>query len=205
MSTTTHSGPNEPHSRATWSSRWKFVALVMLFVGPVMLAVGLYFMADVFQPATDSHGDLVEPAQPLEPFSARTITGADYDLAALRGHWTLVHVIDADCGAECRERIHYTRQVRDALGHERIRVRRLALVPADGAGLELAALLPEHPDLTVIHSGGGLETQLPENRADGTVFLVDPLGNLMMRFDANVEPAGILDDLKQLLRVSRIG
>jgi len=195
----------QSQDRATRVSRWKFLALVMLFAGPVLLATAWYFMADRFRPVTDSYGELIEPAQPIEPFVARTIAAGDYDLDALRGHWTLVHVIDDRCGEACRERIHYTRQIRDALGHDRIRVRRLAIVPAEGAGLQLATLLPEHPDLTVLHAGGGLVTQLPEQRGDETVFLIDPLGNLMMRFDEDVEPAGILGDLKQLLRVSRIG
>jgi len=37
------------------------------------------------------------------------------------------------------------------------------------------------------------------------IYLVDPLGNLMMRFPPDLEPKSLLKDLKHLLKVSRIG
>lgn len=190
---------------STRSSRIKFLALVILFVGPVLVATGWYMMADLVQPETDSHGTLIDPARPLEDFQAQTLGERGYDLGALRGNWTLVHIVDGECGTDCRERIHYTRQIRDALGHDRIRVRRVVVVPAEVGAIQLASLLPEHPDLLLLHSERGLASQFPADREAATVFLVDPLGNLMMQFDEEVEPSGILGDLKKLLRVSRIG
>ncbi len=190
---------------STRTSRIKFLALVTLFVAPVLVATGWYMMSDIVRPTTDSHGTLMDPAQPLDDFRARTLGEGDYDLGELRGNWTLVHIVDGQCGQECRERIHYTRQIRDALGHDRIRVRRLVVVPEEVGAIQLASLLPEHPDLLLVHSERELVAQFPRDREVATVFLVDPLGNLMMQFDEDVEPAGILGDLKQLLRVSRIG
>lgn len=190
---------------STRASRLKFLALAMLFVAPVLVATGWYLLSDLVRPATDSHGTLLEPVRPLDDFQAQTLGAGEYDLAALRGDWTLIHVVDGECSTACRERIHYTRQIRDALGHDRIRVRRLVVVPAEVGAIQLASLLPEHPDLLLAHSERGLLTQFPQDRSAETVFLVDPLGNLMMRFDEDIEPGGILNDLKQLLRISRIG
>lgn len=195
----------DPTHRAPRRGRLKFLALVALFTAPVLVAGGWYFMADIVRPASGSHGTLLDPVRPLSEFRVATLGDDDYDLEALRGHWTLVHVIDGHCGDSCRQRIHYTRQIRDALGHDRVRVRRLAIVADSAATIGLAGLLPEHPDLTVVRAEPDLAEQFPPARGSTTVFLVDPLGNLVMRFDADVDAQGIRKDLERLLRVSRIG
>jgi len=194
----------EPSNRA---GRRKLLALVALFVVPLLAAGVWYALVDWVRPQASAHGTLIEPARPLDEFAVATLADADsrYDLDDLRGHWTLVHIIDARCAAACRERIHYTRQIRDALGHDRVRVRRLAIVPPAATGPGLAGLLPEHPDLIVVRGEAALIEQLPADRSPVSVFLVDPLGNLMMRFDGDVEPRGIRHDLERLLRISRIG
>jgi len=71
----------------------------------------------------------------------------------------------------------------------------------------LERILAEHPQLEVVPAGPGdpLRGQLPAELAEGTVLLVDPLGNLMMRFGPEVEPKGILEDLEKLLKLSRVG
>ena len=125
----------------------------------------------------------------------------------LRGRWTLVHLVSARCDEACRERIYYTRQIRAALGQDIPRVRRLVLA-ADGRGTRgLAGILHQHPQLTVVAAGSdaSLVRQFPGPIAPATVFLVDPLGNLMMRFGPDVEADGILEDLEKLLKLSRIG
>lgn len=195
----------ESESQQVRAARWKFVALTALFLAPVIIATTWYFLADYARPAADPAGTLIEPVEPLEPFRAQRLDGLAVDQAVVEGQWTLIHVVDSPCFGDCRERLHYTRQIRDALGHERDRVERLAVVPNQVDAVGVAALLPSHPDLGVLIGVDGLVRQLPAEREPATVFLVDPLGNLMMRFDGDVEPAEILDDLDQLLSVSRIG
>lgn len=193
----------ENHQRR--QSRIKFALLLAIFLVPLLVAVFWYNFGARFTPGTDTHGELFEPAQPLQAFAAQRIAGGEYDLDALRGRWTLLHVIDERCAADCRERIYFTRQIRTALGHERLRVQRVAALPGDTAAVDLSALLPRHPDLTVLTEADGLVDQLPEQRTATTVFLLDPIGNLVLRFDRDVEPEGIRDDLEQLLRLSQIG
>jgi len=192
-------------SRQRRQSRIKFALLLAIFLLPLLIAVLWYNFGARFTPAADTHGELFEPAQPLQPFQAKRVAGGDYDLDALRGRWTLLHVIDARCTAECRERIYFTRQIHTALGHERLRVQRVAALPDDTVAVDLSALLPRHPDLTVITEADNLLAQLPEQRTASTVFLLDPIGNLVLRFDRDVAPEGIRDDLEQLLRLSQIG
>lgn len=198
---------SEHESKTVRVSRWKFLALLTIFAGPLIVATGWYYLADRLAPVTRAHGTLIEPARPLDAFHAPAVGGDEYDLDSLRGRWTIVHVLDDPCGDVCRARIHATRQIREALGHERLRVRRVAVVPDNGAetAIGVTGLLPAHPGLVILHSAQGLAGQLPSERSAATVFLIDPHGNLMMRFDAGVEAGDIHQDLEKLLRISQIG
>lgn len=197
----------QQQANAVRRGRLKLLALVALFVVPVAGAVAWYFAAPGLAPAPTVHGTLIDPARPLEPFELDRASGDPYTLEAMRGRWTLVHLVGARCDAVCRERIYYTRQIREALGEERMRVQRLALAADGRRTAGLAGILGEHPRLTVVAQGsrGPLAGQFPPDRPSGTVFLVDPLGNLMLRFGPAVAPDDILDDLERVLKLSRIG
>lgn len=186
-------------------SRIKFGMLLAVFLAPLLAATIGYLFAERFAPAPETHGELFDPAEALDEFRGEQLGGGDYDLDALRGRWTLVHVLADGCGEACRERVYYTRQIRTALGHERLRVQRVAALPPGAPSVPLGGLLPRHPDLAVIMGADGLIEQLPGRHGDETVYLVDPLGNVVMRFGADVGPEGIRDDLSHLLELSQIG
>ncbi len=193
-------------SDAKAAGRRQFLLIVAVFVVPLLVASAWYVSAPRLAPTAPANGTLITPARPLEPFTVGRSDAEAYELADLRGHWTLVLPLGARCGEDCRQRLYDTRQIHDALGEDRIRMRRLAFAP-DGRRTEgLAGVIEEHPRLTVLEqpADGELARQFPEAE-DGTAFLIDPHGNLMMRFDADVAADGILDDLEHLLKVSRIG
>lgn len=189
--------------------RWQFLLIVALFLVPLLAAVGWYALAPRSAPPPAVHGTLIDPARPLEPFSlaAAATDSAAFTLDDLRGRWTLLHVIDDRCDAGCRERLYFTRQIHTALGQDRPRVQRVALAREGGATPGLDGVLPEHPRLVVLQSGAAraLRGQLPADLDAATVLLVDPLGNLMLRFDPAVGPEGILSDLEKLLKLSSVG
>lgn len=199
---------SEQSSNGVGRGRWKFVAVVVLFAGPVLLAVAWYSLAPQTAPSAAAHGTLIDPARPLEPFELTTPGAGDaYGLDELRGKWTLVHVIGDQCGADCRERLYFTRQIHTALGKDQGRVQRLVLASAGTETAGLGEVLDEHPRMTVLAAGPGdpLRRQLPDDIDARAVLLIDPLGNLMLRFDADVGPDGILEDLEKLLKLSRVG
>lgn len=185
--------------------RWILVALFALFFAPLLIAMAWYALAPGYAPPPSPNGELIDPPRPLEAFSARSADGATVDLESLRGRWQLVHVIPGACGGACRERLYHTRQVHDALGEDRVRVVRLAVV--EGGAAALAGVLDRHPRLRVLPAAEavGLVRQLPGGKGSGSVFVVDPLGNLMMRFPPSLAPDAMLDDLEKLLKLSRIG
>ena len=188
--------------------RWALLGVAALFLVPLLGAVAWYLLAPQTAPGAAAHGTLIDPAQPLEPFELpRPGSDRTYSLAGLRGKWTLVHVAGAGCAEACRERLYYTRQIHVALHQDQDRVQRWLLVNGGRTTPGLEQILAEHPRLEVVPAAPGdpLRGQLPADLAEGTVLLVDPLGNLMMRFDPAVEPKGILEDLERLLKLSRVG
>ena len=134
---------------------------------------------------------------------------ADY----LRGKWTLVYIGDADCNDICLQDLYKMRQVRLAQNEDIKRVQRLFLLTDTGIpealantlknypGMDVALLLPEQAD--AIASLFAVDEVAVQGA--GRVYLVDPLGYLMMYYPPDAEPGGILKDLKKLLKYSRIG
>jgi hypothetical protein len=125
-------------------------------------------------------------------------------LAQLRGKWVLVQLDGGACASAC-ERKHYAmRQVRRAQGREMRRVERLWIV-TDAAAPRvelLAAIEGTH----IAPGGGALAAQFPAERAPSEhIYLVDPLGNLMLRFPADPDPARMVKDLQRLLKYSGFG
>lgn len=197
----------------TKRSRTKFLLLALLFFGPVIFAWWAYYFSDGWRPVGQTeHGDLVHPALPLPAFSLPGTGGQATALSDLKGKWTLLYVDGWDCDTSCVDALYHTRQVRLALGKELDRIQRLFLV--NGPCCELRELSAEHPDLRIAWLDGpdaGLVAgALPTYGATeplqaGRVYVIDPLGNLVMSYAPGFEPKGLLSDMKKLLKLSHIG
>jgi len=194
----------EPNPRA---GRRVLLAITGLFFLPVVAALVWYIWAPSLAPPPSTHGTLVDPARALQPFRIERSGQAPYTLDDLRGRWVLLNVIGEDCGESCIKRVHDTRQIRLALDKDTNRVRRVALAPQGRATPGLASILDRHPELTVLASGpdGPLAGQLPGGSPVGAVFIIDPHGNVVLRYAPDMAADGILDDLQKLLKLSRIG
>ena len=124
-----------------------------------------------------------------------------------RDQWSLVYLGDGACLDACRQALHVMRQTRLSLNNDMTRVARVFL--ATGNCCARASLEQEHAGLVVIDAtvpaAQALLAQFPSGEREHTVFVVDPLGNLMMSYDARENPRGLLEDLKKLLRLSHIG
>lgn len=193
-----------------WRSRLVFVAIVVLFAIPLIAAWWLFLHTEPGQPwATSNKGDLIIPARPLGEF---TLTGNQntrtYTLADIRGKWALVFVPPADCDEACKKNIYHMRQVWAGLGRDADRVQRLLVLQAPTQFDALAEFLENYPDMTVVYdAGNSLIDQIPFSEAalGRNIYLIDPLGNLMMAFPQTLDPRDMLKDLKKLLKISTIG
>lgn len=126
------------------------------------------------------------------------------------GRWLMLHIGPAACDEACRQELWLTRQIRLTTGRERERVERLWILTDEGT--PDPAIIAEHEGLWVVRLGSRADQgALVENwlsvatRGSSNIWLVDPLGNLMMRFPDNPDPNGIKKDMNRLLKASRIG
>lgn len=180
--------PADPVKRG----RLKLALLALFFAAPFALA-WLAWWLDWAPGTTSNYGELIVPPRPLP----------DAALQALRGKWVLVSFDAAACDAYCERKLYFMRQVRRAQGKNQGRVERLWVV-TDGAAPRAALL--EAIEGTRIVPAAGLATQFPAaGSARDHLYVVDPLGNLMMRFPREPDPSRVLKDLQRLLRVSQIG
>jgi hypothetical protein len=156
-----------------------------------------------------NHGELISPARALPPTALLPVVPAPPAPATplFRGQWSLVYVGDGACPDECRQALYVMRQTRLSLNNDMTRVARVFLATAGCCARSFFE--HEHAGLTVIDAGGAdaqaLLAQFPQQQRAHTLFVVDPLGNLMMSYDARANPRGLLEDLKKLLRLSHIG
>jgi cytochrome oxidase Cu insertion factor (SCO1/SenC/PrrC family) len=182
--------------------RSKFLLLIGVFVVPVVAAYLAYFG---WRPAGHTnYGDLLE-VTPLQQTAGVEQDGMPLDLTTLRGKWLMVHVGPASCDAACAQQLYLMRQTRIAQGKEQSRIERLWVVT--DAGTIAPALLQEHPGLRAWRpSESGFAEQFPATSSPGShIYLVDPLGNLMLRFPAEPDAKRMMKDLKLLLKASQIG
>jgi len=184
------------------TSRSKFLLLMVFFMAPVVAAYLAYFG---WRPAGHTnYGELLKVA-PLQQTAGTALDGAPFNLDALRGKWVMVHVGAASCDAACAQQLYLMRQIRITQGKDQSRIERLWVVT--GSGVPDAALLREHPGLQAWRpADASFVSQFPavKNAAEH-IYLVDPLGNLMLRFPAQPDAKRIMQDLKLLLKASQIG
>lgn len=176
--------------------RLHLLLLVLVFAAPLGLAFWLYYGSSWRPAAHSNHGTLIEPVRPLAP------------AGALAGKWSLVviGVGAGGCDAGCRETLVYARQTWLSLGKLSSRAQRVLL--GGGECCDEHYLEREHQGLVRVRTDTpeslALLQAFPAPRAR-TIFIVDPLGNLMMRYDAQADPKGLREDLKKLLDLSHIG
>jgi len=151
-----------------------------------------------------NYGELI-PARPLIDPPLRHLDGRPFRLSELRGKWIMLQLDTADCGETCRAKLYNMRQVRLTQGREMERLERVWLI-LDDAPLE-TVLMREYDGTRLLRAGG---SPLLANFSNGGdlrdhIYLIDPLGNLMLRFPKNADPSRMKKDIARLLQVSRIG
>ena len=181
------------------------IAVLLVCAAPVIAS---YFTYYVIRPeGRRNYGELITPQRPLPAVATTDLNGKPGELAILKNQWLLVNVAGAACEAACQQRLYFQRQLRESLGKGKDRLDRVWLVP-DAASVD-ARLIPALTEARVLRiSADVLAAWLPAaqgQRMEDHLYVVDPLGNLMMRFPANMDTAGAAKakrDLDRLLRAS---
>ena len=178
------------------------LAIAALCIAPFAAALIAYFY---WQPQGGvNYGELI-PAHPLIDPPLRHLDQRGFRLSELKGKWVLLQLDDADCAAACKTKLYDMRQVRLAQGREMERVERVWLI-LDEAPLE-TQLMREYDGTRMLRAAGSplLAEFPPPGGVRDHIYLIDPLGNLMLRFPKDSDPRRMHKDLSRLLRASRIG
>lgn len=187
------------------AGRWKMIAVLLVCASPVIAS---YFTYYVVRPeGRRNYGELVTPQRALPAMVTTDLNGKSGELAALKNQWLLINVAGAGCDAACQQRLYFQRQLRESLGKQKGRLDRVWLV-TDTAAVD-ARLQPALAEATVVRvPAQALVQWLPpagSQRLEDHLYVVDPMGNLMLRFPANMDAAGAAKakrDLDRLLRAS---
>jgi cytochrome oxidase Cu insertion factor (SCO1/SenC/PrrC family) len=187
--------------------RWLPVALLaLIFFLPLLFAFLVYYGSSWRPSGHTNHGVLIEPPKAL-PAAALGLAGTSDAVGRLTGKWSLLYIGDGACDEACRHTLYYMRQTQLSLGNLIPRTQRVWLATAHCCNL--SADTETDPPLLAMNASGdtasALLAQFPTDHRDSTIFIVDPLGNLMMRYDSSADPKGLREDLKKLLDLSHIG
>jgi len=181
--------------------RGKLILIMAIFAAPVLGSYLAYFFAH--PKPTAQHGELLLPPAQASGAVFRRPGGKPFSFGELRGRWVLVAMDSAACDKPCLEKLIAMRQVRLALGRNASRVARVFVVE-DGREPDPKAMAAfEGMEVALAAPGAALAPRAAGDHVD--VYLVDPNGNVMMRWNASDDPKGMLKDLERLLRASQIG
>lgn len=203
---------NDLAAQAAPANRWVLAMLMLLFVLPVVLATSLYLAG--WRPAgSGHHGELIQPARQIEGAALQTLDGKPTHFSALRGKWIMVHFGSSSCPEECMKNIYIMRQVHAAQAKEIGRVQRVFIATDRGTAEKLKAKLADYPEMRVWTGETQALAELRQSFGIGAgqaaerqgIYLVDPLGNLIMRYPPGTDPSGMLKDLTRLLKYSWVG
>jgi cytochrome oxidase Cu insertion factor (SCO1/SenC/PrrC family) len=186
--------------------RWKLFAVIAVCAAPLIASYLTYY---VIKPqGRTNYGTLVDPrAYPMPALNVTSLDGKPITLDAYKGKWMMVQVNDADCQEPCRKRLHDMRQLRLAQGKDMDRIERIWLI-TDDKPLETIVMREYDGTQMLRVKPDALKAWLPVEQgttAADHIYIIDPLGNLMMRFPKDADPNKIKKDLSKLLKASRIG
>lgn len=192
--------------RRTRVGRWKMLMVALVCAAPVLAS---YFMYYVVRPeGRRNHGELIEPQRPMPAaLSGTDLAGQPVTVASLRDQWLLVSVAGGACAAQCEQHLYLQRQLREGLGKDKERLDWVWLVPDNVPVRE--ELRPALQQAKVVRVDAVQLAQwlapAPGQQLADHLYVVDPMGNWMMRFPANVDKASapkVRKDLERLMRAS---
>jgi cytochrome oxidase Cu insertion factor (SCO1/SenC/PrrC family) len=197
----------DERERRTWAGRLHMALILLVCAAPVVASYWLfYFVRPTGGEA--AYGTLITPTVGLPAAQALDLHGQPVPLRSLKGQWLLVVVGSAACDAGCEQRLFLQRQLREMLGRERERVDKVWLITDDGAlrpTLQQALADPASSVTALRVPDTVVQTWLRPaagHALEDHVYIVDPMGEWMMRMPAAPEPAKVKRDLERLLRAS---
>ncbi|AJO75805.1 hypothetical protein [Pseudomonas sp. MRSN 12121] len=190
--------PNISEARARHQrrrGRWQLLLIVAMVIGPMILATGMYKLQFWVPDSRTYHGEMIGNGQ----------SRADLGVQADEARWQLLVTAPRDCAVDCQQLVYLARQIQIALGRDASRASH-ALAAAQPLSEEYAARLQrEYPQLQRYPLDPSASAKGANAQGAPQLWIVDPHGNLVLRYDARVKGKDLLNDLRHLLKLSNIG
>ena len=175
--------------------RWQLLLILLMVIGPMALATFMYKLQFWVPDSRSYHGEMIGNGQ----------TRADIGVQADEERWQLLVTAPGTCAADCQQLVYLARQLQISLGRDASRASH-ALASAQPVGTEYEAKLKaEYPQLQRYSLDLSTFTKDAAAPGDAQLWIVDPHGNLVLRYDAKVKGKDLLNDLRHLLKLSNIG
>ena len=184
--------------------------VVIAFVAPVVLAYVMFFFVEV--KSFVNHGEILNPIVHISSFKLTDEANKIIPKAELTYKWRLISFVGKDCDQACENRLYDTRQIHTSLGKDQHRLIRM-FIHLEAAGEALVKLIDATHE-NVIHVNGdvntikevlGINIRDDASITNNEIYIMDPMGNVMMRFTKDQLNKELLFDLKKLLKASQIG
>lgn len=202
--------------------RRSLVPMIVVFLvslAPIVGAFVMYFNPQWWPDDGRSYGQLVSPQRPVPSVAdlkLTTLEGKPFDLSSLKGKWVLLAADDGDCGDDCARKLFITRNVHASLGKNVDRAARVWIItdnqPVPDRVLEAyqgTVMVRADPAAAARFllgkSAADAATPAATLELNGPIWVIDPLGHLMLQFPAEADPVKVRDDFRKLINNSRIG
>ena len=186
------------------------IALLAVFILPLVLSWFFYFYGDL-SGDKKNHGSLIQPIRSLP--DVELFDSYENRDKKLFGKWSIVYLHNGPCQQACVDNLYKLRQIRLATSKYAHRLQRVLILEQNTPGLYEQALSDEYKGQLLLFRDslpdGFIDQFVLADETDpadkGRIYIIDPLGNLMMSYEADSDPIGIIEDLRLLIKVSRVG
>jgi hypothetical protein len=192
--------------KARRTGRWKLFAVLLVCAAPMILSYLTYY---VIKPTgRTNYGTLIDPrAYPIPAMGSTTLDGRPQKLENYAGKWIMLKVGGGECFEACQKQLFAMRQWRLMQGKNMDRVERVWLV-TDDKPLDTMTIR-KYDGMRLLRAPHDVVAKwLPAEGGTAPsdhIYLIDPLGNLMMRFPLDPDPRKVYKDIAKLLKASAIG
>ena len=175
--------------------RLQLLLILLLTIGPMILATGMYKYQFWVPDSRIYHGELIGNDQ----------SRADLGVQADEQRWQLLVSAPNDCAMDCQQLVYLARQIQIGLGRDASRASHALAVGQALASDYQATLAREYPQLQRYPLDLAQYGRMSQGKPDAQLWIIDPHGNLVLRYDARANGKDVLNDLRQLLKLSNIG
>ena len=200
-------------------SKTPLIIILLMSLAPLVAALIVYFIPELRPEGSAAYGELVQPQRPMpnaKDLPLTTLDGKPFDLGSLKGKWIMMAADGAACPESCARKLYIIRNTHASQGKHVERLARVWFITDDAPVPEKvleaykgAVMVRVNPVvLQQFLLGGAPGSVTPEQARQGLstpIWVIDPLGNLMLEYPAVADPEMFRKDIRKLIKSSRIG